>query len=102
MFFLTIYTHSHIRTHVRICICIYTHMYTHIRTCIHSEKDELLNTQRRDMSASFDELARKQESEATAREVRVCIYMCVSVYVCLYIHVNICIYMYIYINLYIR
>jgi len=33
-----------------------------------SEKDELLNTQRRDMSNSFDELSRKQEAEASARE----------------------------------
>ena len=33
-----------------------------------SDKDELLNTQRRDMSASFDELARKQEAEAAKRE----------------------------------
>jgi len=33
-----------------------------------SAKDELLNTQRRDMSTSFDELARKQEMEAGKRE----------------------------------
>ena len=33
-----------------------------------SEKDELLSTQRRDMSASFDNLAKRQEADAAARE----------------------------------